>query len=310
MIPENTSDETALIDIIPDTSLLRKLTGRKQDREIRGKIFYDFNVSDSLRQAQTYATSGGYVASLPDIIRGKTLAPFTDNIWKKWYAANSEESVLITPQGNKVVLISHGNGLLANHPERIEQAFSETLFDYSSVLFTFKEAKTLLSGKLLDGTEIPLFPYSEFIKTKPQTRTYGIILDFDEAKKINSAYQKNSIQRKNKLAIARAGGEEQLNELLKKSKDLFEKDEWSNRHQFDLVDSDQPHGRLLCVFDTILGLLSVIDLVSYGRFVGVAPETHKGRLTLINQQDEIHTNEGNLEFTDKGRLSLTDRLQS
>src|SRR3989344_7450292 len=110
-----------------------------------GKPFYSnkqdsqgnsIGVADSLQQAETYAGSEGIVASMPQLIAGKSLTDKKSYLWKDWFTALSEENIGIDRKGtfvkagSPVVITVHGDGILRYG--RILQAYNEGLTPQSA----------------------------------------------------------------------------------------------------------------------------------------------------------------------------------
>ena len=76
------------------------------ERELRmvARIFFDSYGARALGQALRYAGDAGLVASLPQLLHARVHADYDNIIWNTWFSANSEESVVATPQGNHVVV--------------------------------------------------------------------------------------------------------------------------------------------------------------------------------------------------------------
>ena len=88
------------------------LEGRVFD--LKAENFGPQRISGPLRDAQHYAGEGGFVASLPQLLRGMALAPIDDPIWHGRFNALSEEDYGIDrfgrlgPEGGAVVIHIHG----------------------------------------------------------------------------------------------------------------------------------------------------------------------------------------------------------
>ena len=69
-----------------------------------------------------------------------------------------------------------------------------------------REARDIVERRLPDGAEIPVFSYVEFRRgIADLPRRYGIILDFNTAKKSKSGNQNFEILREDPLMTIRAG---------------------------------------------------------------------------------------------------------
>ncbi len=77
-------------------------------------IFFESYLPDALRLALEYAGDDGFVASMPALLHARANAPYHNIIWNTWFTSNSEESVAMTPQGQRVVVTVHGGGIFAS----------------------------------------------------------------------------------------------------------------------------------------------------------------------------------------------------
>ena len=252
---------------------------------IRGTTFYSDKKEDSkwiglpiaLREALTFATPAGIVASAPEFIAAKTKTEKTHDFWKNWYTVHTEENIGIDKKGrfytkNKPVLVVvHGGGILT--PERIEQAYTEGLVDHSAK-YTQKEFDELLEGKITGtSSTLPLFRLEEIkVGISSLPHRFGIIMPYETAQKTNSGYHQKKPFLENPLVLARAGTLEHLEKFYEKSKHTD--GDLGNYHPFKGRDPQQPQGRVLFVSNNYDGLsgFSILDIS--GRFVGVAPEAH------------------------------------
>ena len=144
------------------------VAGEAMDRMV-ATIFFDSYATAAFRQALRYAGDNGFVASLPQLLHARVNAAYDNIIWNTWFTANSEESVVRTAQGTPVVVTVHGGGIFAT-PERRERSYRadlnranpEGLTGQYAAKITATEARDLIDGKLPDGAEIPIYPYSVF----------------------------------------------------------------------------------------------------------------------------------------------------
>ena len=74
------------------------------------KIIFEPHIPTALQRALEYAGDDGFVASLPELLRARTNAPYDNIVWNAWFTAHSEECVVTSPQGNPVVVAIHGGG--------------------------------------------------------------------------------------------------------------------------------------------------------------------------------------------------------
>jgi len=169
----------------------------KANIKMQARIVFEPHIPTALRRALQYAGDDGFVASMPQLMHARTTAPFDNIIWNTWFTANSEESVVTTPQGNHVVVAVHGGGIFGS-PERFERSLNadqdrsnqEGLTGQTAAKITAQEALDLLGGRLPDGTLIPVYPFEEFrqgIANLP--RRYGVILDFELARQSKRGFE-------------------------------------------------------------------------------------------------------------------------
>ena len=214
---------------------------------------------------------------MPQLLHGRNMAPFSDEIWTNWYTANSEEDVVNDSQGRfgkkekPVVVVLHGGGILSS-PDRIDLAYKAELTNQRAAKFSDEEARAVLEGRMPDGKTVPVMAYNDFVKATGLPARYGVVLDFDKAKSTKSDHQKVSGLYDNPLVIARAGGVEQAKQALDRAKERFQSEKYGNWHRFNEIDPTQVQGRLLFLSSNDYGGLSGDDLGDVGRFVGVAPE--------------------------------------
>jgi len=81
------------------------------DLRMEATIIFDSYLPEALRQARDYAGDDGFVASLPQLLHARANAAYDNIIWNTWFTTNSEESVITTAQGNRVVAMVHGGGI-------------------------------------------------------------------------------------------------------------------------------------------------------------------------------------------------------
>jgi hypothetical protein len=210
-------------------------------------IFFDSYLPDALRRACEYARDDGYVASLPQLLHARTNAPYDNIIWNTWFNPNSEESVLTTPRGNRVLATVHGGGIFGT-PDRFEKLFRASTDRSSAVGFTGlfagkiteREAHDVLDGKLPDGTDIPVFSLEEFLRgVSNLPRRYAVIMDFETAKKCRSGYEAFDDLKDDPLMMVRAGGVEAAAAYLDKAGSRHNTTKMGNWHPFNSI--DDPH---------------------------------------------------------------------
>ena len=274
------------------------------DIKMQAAIIFEPHIPTALRRALQYAGDDGFVASMPALLHARTNAPYDNIIWNTWFTSNSEESVVTTPQGNRVVVAVHGGGIFAK-PARFERSFhadlnrhnSEGLTGQSAAKITEHEARDVLEGKLPDGSEIPIFQFDEFkrgIAHLPMR--YGVVLDFELAKSAKRGYESIDVLRDEANMIVRAGGVEPLAAYLDKFRDRHNTKLMGNWHPYNRIDPNQPQTRIpflagnlggvgseevltvprLAVadiygYDTEYGLGGDASMVGMARYVAVAP---------------------------------------
>jgi len=228
-------------------------TGHKNGTRMVAAIFFESYATIALQRALRYAGDDGFVASLPALLHARVNAPYDNIIWNTWFTANSEESVVTTKNGNYVVVTVHGGGIFAS-PGRFERSLradldrsnSEGLTGQYAAKISETEARDVLEGKLPDGSEIPVYPFREFkqgIAERP--RRYGVVMDFEVAKKGKRGYESFDVLKDDPNMIVRAGGVEPLTAYLDKAKARHNTELMGNSHAHHRIDPDQPQTRIL-----------------------------------------------------------------
>jgi hypothetical protein len=236
------------------------------------------------------------------LLRARTNAPYNNIIWNTWFTSNSEESVVTTPQGNRVVVAVHGGGIYGT-PERFEKLYRADQNRSNTEGFTgqyagkisTREANDVLEGKLPGGTEIPVYPFDEFkrgIADLPWR--YGVIMDFDLARKSEKGYQSFEVLKDEPNMIVRAGGVEAAAAYLDKRQARHNTIVTGNFHPFDHINPDQAQTRVPFLagnkggveseenysdygFDAEYGIGGYACMLNTARYVAVAPrETTTG----------------------------------
>jgi len=269
----------------------------RKDVKMEAAIFFDSHLPNALRRALEYAGNDGFVASMPQLLHARANASYDNIIWNTWFTANSEESVVKTPQGHRVVVAVHGGGIFAS-PERFERAYratvdprlnSEGLTKQYAAKISEQEARDLLAGKLPDGAEIPVYSFSEFkqgIADLPMR--YAVVLDLEIAWKSKRGYETFDVLRDDPLMIIRAGGVEPLAAYLDKAKARRNTKTLGNWHPFNRIDPDEPQTRVLFLartyddvedeeqirdsgYDADYGMGGDASMHNMGQYVAVAP---------------------------------------
>ena len=267
------------------------------DSRMVARIFFNSYGTLALRQAIRYAGEDGFVASLPQLLHARVGASYDNIIWNTWFTANSEENVVTTPQGNRVLVTVHGGGIFSD-PDRIERTLranldrhnAEGLTGQYAAKITQQEAHDLLKGRLPDGSEIPVYTFSELksgIRDLP--RRYAVVLDFANAVAAKDDYEHFDTLADEPITIVRAGGPEPLAAYIEKARRRNNTTKMGNTHRLDRIDPAQPQTRILKLGGakggknsdgSDLGLgrgydidwgISAGGLVDLARYVAVAP---------------------------------------
>ncbi len=222
------------------------------DIKMEAAIIFDSHVPNALRRALEYAGDDGFVASMPQLLHARANADYDNIIWNTWFTSNTEESVVTTAQGTHVVVAVHGGGIFAS-PERFERTYRASVDRSSPEGFTGqyagkiseREARQVLEGKLPYGTEIPVYPFDEFkrgIADLPMR--YGVILDFEMARKSTRGYDPFDVLKDEPNMIVRAGGVEANAAYLDKARDRHNTKVMGNWHPYNRIDPEQPQTRI------------------------------------------------------------------
>ncbi len=269
-------------------------------------MVFEPHIPTALRRALNYAGNDGFVASMPQLLHARTNAPYDNIIWNTWFTANSEESVVTTPQGNRVVVAVHGGGIFAS-PERFERSLHadldhsnpEGITGQTAAKISQQEAHDVLEGGLPDGSEIPIFTFDEIRRgVTDLPMRYGVILDFELARKSKRGYERFEILKNDPNMIVRAGGVEPLAAYLDKFRKRHDTDLMGNWHPFNRIDPDQPQTRIPFLagnkggvgsdqatgygYDEEYGLGGDASMVGMARYIAVAPHDTS---TNLREQD-------------------------
>ena len=271
---------------------------------MQAAIIFEPHIPTALQRALNYAGDDGFVASMPQLLHARTYAPYDNIIWNTWFTSNSEESVVTTPQGNRVVVAVHGGGIFGN-PARFERSLyadvdrsnPEGITGQTAAKITELEARDLLDGQLPYGTEIPIYPFDEFKRgITGLAMRYGVVLDFEMAKRAKRGYESIDVLRDEANMIVRAGGVEPLAAYLDRYRDRYDTKLMGNWHPYSRIDPDQPQTRIpflagnrggvgsddvlaiprltfedIYGYDTEYGLGGDASMVGMARYVAVAP---------------------------------------
>ena len=238
-----------------------------EDIRMEAAIIYDSHLPYALRRALEYAGDDGFVASMPQLLHARANASYDNIIWNTWFTSNSEESVVKTPQGNRVIVAVHGGGIFTS-PERFEKVYRASVDRSNSQGFTGqyagkisqREARDVLEGKLPDGTEIPIFQFDEFKRSVADLPLrYGVVLDFEMARKSTRGYDPFDVLKDEPNMIVRAGGVEPLAAYLDKARDRHNTSVMGNWHPYNRIDPDQAQTRIPFLAGNLGGMCTEDD---------------------------------------------------
>ena len=224
------------------------------DEDIRqeAQIVFDSHVPSALRRALEYAGDDGFVASMPQLLHARANASFDNIIWNTWFTSNTEESVVKTAGGVRIVVAIHGGGIFAS-PERFERTYRASVNRSNAEGFTGQyaakisehEARDIQEGKLPGGTEVPVYPFSEFkqgIAGLP--RRYGVVSDFEMVRKSTRGYETFDELKEEPNFIVRAGGVEAAAAYLDKARGRHNTEVMGNWHPYNRINPDQAQTRI------------------------------------------------------------------
>lgn len=231
-------------------------------------VIFETHLPDALRRALDYAGDEGYVASLPQLLHARVDAPFDNEIWDTWFfTTNSEESMLKTPQGNHVAVFVHGGGIFST-PERFRKLYLSSTDRHSATGFTGlfggrileQEGHDILEGRCPDGTEMPVFSYSDIQNGGTDLpRRYAVVMDFDIARGSKRGMTPIGELKEDPLMIVRAGGAEAAAAYLDKAQEYYGTDVMGSWHRFDHMDPMNSQTWITFVYDCIGGANGNVD---------------------------------------------------
>lgn len=256
-------------------------------------IVFDSYLPDALRRALDYAGANGFVASLPQLLHARAGASYDNIVWNTWFSSNSEESVVRTPQGNRVMVTIHGGGLFAS-PERFERVYRASVDRAGVEGFTGQyaakisaaEANSVLEGRLAGGVEIPVYPYAEFQRGVDNLpRRYAVAMDFAMAKNSTSGYVSFDALRHDPLMIVRAGGAAPAAAYLERAKNRHNTKVMGSWHPYQRIDPDVAQTRVLFLTGNRDGAGSEEDdddIYGYDADSGIGGEACIHNTSIIN----------------------------
>jgi len=279
------------------------------DIRMEAEIIFEPHVPYAFRRALEYAGDDGFVASMPQLLHARANADYDNIIWNTWFTSNTEESVVTTPQGNRVVVAVHGGGIFST-PERFERVYRASVDRSNTDGFTGQyagkisdqEARDVLEGKLPDGTEIPVYMFDEFkqgIANLPIR--YGVVLDLEIARKSTRGYDPFEVLKDEPNMIVRAGGVEANAAYLDKARDRHNTKIMGNWHPYNRIDLDQPQTRIPFLAGNMGGMNTEDDdddLYGYDAEYGMGGDAcihNMGRYIAVAPRD-VSTSLRNLDF--------------
>ena len=225
-------------------------------------VIFETHLPDALQRALEYAGDDGFVASLPALLHARANAPLDNEIWDTWFfTANSEENLVRTPAGNHVAVIVHGGGIFAA-PQRFRRLYMASTWRDSAEGFTGLfggkilngEAHAILEGRCPDGTEIPVYSYSEFAGgSAGLPRRYAVVMDYELARTSKCGLTSCEELKEDPLMIARAGGAEAAAAYLDRAQEYYGTDVMGSWHRYDDIDPMIPQAWVPFVYDCIGG---------------------------------------------------------
>lgn len=257
-------------------------------------MFFDSYLPDALRRALEYAGDDGFVASLPQLLRARVNADYDNELWNNWFNPYTEENLVTTPRGNRVIVTIHGGGVFAM-PERYECLFRASTDRNSEFGFTGlfagklsqREARDMLSGRMPNGAEIPVYDFDEFnqgINALP--RRYAVVMDFTTAKNSACGYVSFDALREDPVMIVRAGGAEAAAAYLDKARMRNNTGKMGSWHPFNNIDTpDQAQTRVPALAGNRGGAGSADDdghLYGYDTDYGIGGDSWIHSTSMIN----------------------------
>ena len=224
-----------------------------KDLEMQSRIIFEPHIPTALRHAIELAGEDGFIASLPELLDARVQAGYDDILWNTWFTSTTEENVLTTPQGNRVVVVVHGGGIFGS-PDRFERSLNadlhrdnpEGLTGQTAAKITEREARELLNGRLPGGKEIPVYSFDELKNgVSDLPRRFGVILDYEQARQSKRGFEEFEILKDDPNMIARAGGVEANIAYLDKFRDRNDTQLMGNWHPYNRIDPDQPQTRIV-----------------------------------------------------------------
>jgi hypothetical protein len=150
------------------------------------------------------------------------------------------------------VVAINGGGIFAT-PDRFERLYRASVDRSNTEGFTgqyaakisAQEVSDVLEGKLPDGSEIPIYAFDEFKRGVADLPIrYGVILDFELARKSKRGYETFDALKDDPNMIVRAGGVEANVAYLDTFQARHNTGLMGNWHPYNRIDPDQPQTRI------------------------------------------------------------------
>ena len=233
-----------------------------KDAQMEAAVIFETHLPNALRRALDYAGDDGFVASMPQLLHARVSAPFDNEIWDTWFfTSNSEETMTTTPQGAHVAVVVHGGGIFSR-PERFRKLYLASTDRHSKNGFTGlfggrileQEGHDILEGRCPDGTDIPVYSYTEFQKgIADLPRRYAVVMDFEVARTSQCGLASFDELKDDPLMIVRAGGAEAAEAYLDKAREYYGTSEMGSWHRFGDMDPMHPQTWVPFVYDCLGG---------------------------------------------------------
>lgn len=263
------------------------------DTPMEATIVFDSYLPDALRRALDYAGQDGFVASMPQLLHARANALYDNIVWNTWFSSNSEESVVKTRAGHRVLVTVHGGGIFAS-PERFERVYRASVDRFSPDGYTGQyaakiseqEARGVLEGRLPDGDEVPVYPFRELQRgIRDLPRRYAVVMDFETARNSSSGYLAFDDLCEQPLMIVRAGGAEAAAAYLGRARDRHNTKVMGNWHPYRRIDPDRPQTRVLFLTGNRDGVGTEDDddeIYGYDADSGIGGESCIHNTSIIN----------------------------
>lgn len=279
------------------------------ENKMEAKIIFDSHLPKALCRALEYAGEDGFVASMPQLLHGRANADYDNIIWNTWFTSNTEDNVVNTPQGNRVIVTVNGGGIYAS-PERFEKTYRASVDMSSKDGFTGqgagkiseKEAHGVLDGKLPDGTEIPVYMLDDYrhMSFNDLPQRHAVIRDYELARKSTRGYDPFEVLKEEPNFICHAGGMEAAAIYLDKARDRHNTKIMGNWHPYNRIDPDLNQTRIPFLagnrggfntennddfdygYDAEYGLGGDAFIHNMGRYIAIAPQDSSTSLRYLD----------------------------